>query len=129
MKNTWREFEYDEYTIIDLGRTATFLIPTLCLSAVLPNGRDVEDDLREYLTLNFGCFSESKISEFYVWMNKETILDYNRSSILFEVYLVNKDRVEPLRQKLSELARLLGEEFIYFGIGGHFCLIKPKLIS
>lgn len=123
-KNKWAEFKNPKkYTLVDLGRPASFLIPVRADKIYTPHGRPVMNDLRDFITDNFGGYTEATIPFFGIYRNKMRVF-YDRCYCC-KVSFAGKEKIPLLLEKLAEVARLLQEQCIYFEAGQYATLIFP----
>lgn len=122
-KNPWIGFEGDGYRIKNLGRPATFLIPTHKLRQKF-NGVQVVTNLEAFLLKEFGAFTASSVPSFGLWLDDahEVSTDECRQ---YEVAFVGVEGIRKLIAKLAEIARAVHEECFYFKAGEDACLIYP----
>jgi len=120
----WDAFRADEhYTLQDLGRPAVFLVPKNKLRIPL-NGVSLEEHLHRFLTINFGAYTASTFTSFGFWQDDERRIVYDEVC-QYEVSFHGKDRIPILMKELAVLAKLIGENCIYFKAGQYACLIFP----
>ncbi|MDP3962947.1 MAG: hypothetical protein Q8Q39_00425 [bacterium] len=124
MENKWSGLDGEEYTIEDLGRPAIFLLPSHKLRSEI-SGKSIEEDLHQFLSENFGAFTTTAVPYFGFWRGSGTRVVYDESR-LYEVSFAGKDRIPLLLDKLARVARVIGEECIYFKAGQYACLVYPK---
>jgi hypothetical protein len=124
----WDELKDDaRYVIVDLGRAATFLLPSHKLQMPM-NGRTVEEDLREFLTAEFGAFTTTTFPTAGFWRANNTSITYDECR-QYEVSFLGKDRIPDLLAKVAEVAVAINEICIYFKAGQYTCLVYPPKTS
>ncbi len=121
----WNSFKNGRnYTIVDLGRPAVFLLPSHKLKG-RADSRAIEDDLHSFLVRNFGAFTTTLVPYFGFWKNDGSELIYDECR-LYEVSFLGKERIPALAEKLAEIAVRIGEDCIYLKAGQYACLVWPK---
>ena len=125
-ENKWKEFEGEEYGIENLGRPASFLVPSHKLKTKSGEGaKTIEEDLHDFLFREFGAFTTTNVPYFGLWRDagSRTVYDECR---LYEVSFAGKERIPKLLKKLAEVAAAISEDCIYFKAGQYACLVHPK---
>ena len=123
-QSIWSQFDTDKVHFQDLGRSAIFLIPENKLALNI-GGEKVEQHLWNFLVTNFGAFTFSVVSNYGVWIGGRAIV-YADVSRLYDVSFTGKERISILGEKLAEIAKVVGEECIYFKAGQYTALVYPK---
>jgi len=108
-----------------LGKTASFLLPSLKLK--YPGGRKAspEAELHSFLMENFGGYTAQAGNIFGYWRDKDGKDSYGEHRE-FSVACNDVSKLEALKDFLSGMARQLNEESIYFRNGTEAALIFPK---
>ena len=120
----WTEFSTNKVRFEDLGRAAIFLIPEKKLGLSV-SGKTVSDDLRDFLMVNFSAFTFSQVPSFGVWVNGQEVV-FADECRLYEVSFDGKEKISMLGEKLAEIAKVIGEECIYFKAGQYSSLVYPR---
>lgn len=125
-ENKWLEFQNPEadYTIVDLGRPAVFLISAPKLKVKTKFGATVESWIETFLRINFGAFTRSSVPNFGVWHNGEEVI--HDECVQYEVSFAGKEKIPFLLELLSQVAKQTGEKCIYLKAGQYSCLVYPK---
>ena len=125
-KSKWFEFSVSEdYKLVDLGRTAIFLIPMGKLNFKMNSGQTVAEHLREFLSDEFGAFTTPSVASHGVYVNDDKVV-YQDECQIYEVSFLGKERIPMLMKKLAEIATAIGEECIYLRAGQYSSLVVPK---
>ena len=114
----WAGLGNDNFTFVDLGRPAVFLLPINKLPKV-------EDNLHEFLVQNFGTFTYFPVPSFGAWKNGQQVIVYDQCR-LYEVSFNGKEKITLLGERLAKIAFLINEDCIYFKAGQYASLIYPK---
>lgn len=106
-----------KYREEDLGKEAVFLIP---LAKIDP----VRQEIHDFLSRNYGSFTllEGNISG--VWRGQ-----LDGPMVLYIVAFVGKERIPALKEFLVEIAKKIGEEWIYIRTGESARRIGPLVLS
>ena len=124
MANPWEGLDGPRYELIDLGRPATFFLPSHKLQRKM--GKEtIEEHLRSFLHRNFQAFTTTTVPYFGFWRDNGGKIHYDECR-LYEVSFKGKERIPALCETLAEVARVIGEESIYLRAGQYTCLVKPK---
>lgn len=125
IKSKWREFQRSRnYTLLDLGRPARFLIP--CGKLAFPfRGTTVQEHLKAFLTQNFGAFTTSLVPNFGIWVNGAGQL-IDDQCWEFRVSFLGKEKISLLLEELALIATAINEICIYVEAGQYAALIYPK---
>jgi hypothetical protein len=99
-----------------IGRTASFLVPSLKLKERGDKGATLEDKLHRYLLETFGGYTAAAGNIFGYWKDKSGREFYGEHR-RFEVGLLEEDRLAELKRFLAELAGEMGEQCIYLQAG------------
>jgi len=122
----WEVFKNDRYyTLKNLGRPAVFLLPLGKLNKK-DKGLSIEEGLHQFLLKNFGAYTTSVIPNFGFWRDNKKKIVYDKCRE-YEVSFVGKKKIPMLLRKLSEVAKLIKEECIYFKAGQYTCLVFPEI--
>ena len=89
------------------------------------DGATAEENLHQFLSKEFGAFTTTTVPYFGFWRSAGLRITYDECR-LYEVSFVGKERMPLLLTKLAEIARIIGEECIYFKAGQYTCLVRPK---
>lgn len=125
-ESVWEQFRGEEYELKDLGRPAVFLLPSHKLRLKEENGKTIEDNLHSFLIEKFGAFTTTSVPYFGFWHDKKTQIDYDECR-LYEVSFLGKENIPPLLTRLSQIAKEIKEDCVYFKAGQRTCLIYPKI--
>ena len=121
MNSKWHGMESSNYTIVDLGRPAVFLLPLEPLKAHAYE----EAELHAFLMDNFESYTAATIPSFGFWKNKNEAIIFDECRE-YEVSFVGKDKIPMLMEKLASIAKRIGEDCVYFKAGQYGCVIYPK---
>jgi len=119
----WKELENSNFNFVDLGRPAIFIIPVVKLKHEM-DGKTVEQALIQFLMKNYQAYSTLNVQNFGAWMDGKKVIHYDESK-LFKVSFVGKERITPLAEFLSKIAKSINEQCIYFEAGQYAALIYP----
>lgn len=122
-KNKWTSLEGDGYRLENLGRPAVFLLPSHKLQMNDGAGATIKDALRTFLINEFGAFTCTQLPYFGFWRGASNA-SYDEC-LMYEVSFVGKQRIPILAAKLAEIAKIIGEDCIYFKAGQYSCLVYP----
>src|SRR3989344_7728656 len=120
-ENKWRGLDGPDFSFIDLGRPAAFLIPEEKLGITI-DGKTVQEVIEASLIERIGAFTRSEVPSFGAWVNGHNIVIHDKCR-LYEVSYRGKEKITLLASKLAEVARLADEEYIYFKAGQYAALI------
>jgi len=124
-KSKWKGFEHPSYRIVDIGRTASFLIPITKIH--LPSkekGKTIEASLHKFLRSTFGGFHVNSTPSTGVWVNakKQVVFD---NCMVYSVSFPGKKRIPLLLVFLADLARQMNEECLLISAGQYDGLLYP----
>ena len=122
--NKWEGLTPLDCRIEDLGRPAQFLLPVQKLGMSTPSGKDIRDDLHDFLLAEFGAFTTAHIPGFGIWRDahgKAVVDDCTQYKVSFK----GKDRIPVLLAKLKEVCQLMSEDCIYVEAGQYAGLLYP----
>lgn len=124
-KSKWAGFEDPSYRIVDIGRTASFLIPVTKI--YLPSkepGKTVEALLQEFLRTKFGGFHVSQMPSTGFWVNAKKQMFFD-NCLNYSVSFPGKERIPELFVFLADLARQMNEECLFVSAGQYDALLYP----
>ena len=126
-QSIWTPFDTDKVRFVDLGRAAAFLIPESKLNFLIDriDGESVGLHLANFLTQNFKAFTFCQVPYFGIWINGQEAIFADKCR-LYEVSFDGKEKISVLGEKLAEIAKIIGEECIYFKAGQYSALVYPK---
>ncbi len=122
-ENKWEGLEGAGCRLVNLGRPAVFLLPSHKLRTDDGTGRTVGNTLHAFLVERFGAYTCTTVPYFGFWHGKSGA-NYDECR-LYEVSFDGKEHIRTLTAKLAEVARIIGEECIYFKAGQYACLVYP----
>lgn len=123
-KNPWKEFEDESYRLEDLGRAATFLLPSHKLRMDFGDST-VEKVLENFLFDNFYAFTTTTFPSAGLWRNNENKVFYDECK-RYEVSFAGKEKIPIIIKKLAEICKHIEEECLYFTAGQYVCIIYPN---
>ena len=123
-QSIWTQFNTDKVRFVDLGRAAVFLIPEGKLNLLI-DGETVGLHLGNFLAQNFKAFTFCQVPYFGIWINGQEAIFADKCR-LYEVSFDGKEKISVLGEKLAEIAKIIGEECIYFKAGQYSALVYPK---
>lgn len=123
-EDKWAGLRGEGFRLENLGRPAVFLLPSHKLRMDNGNGSTVGDVLHAFLTQHFGAYTCTTVPYFGFWHGKSGA-NYDECR-LYEVSFVGPERIPLLLAELARIAKLIGEECIYFKAGQYACLVYPK---
>ena len=122
----WIGLDNGNFTFVDLGRPAVFLLPLdKLLSGVIMDFVDLESALHSFLLENFGTFTYFTMPSFGVWKNGKQVICYDACR-MYEVSFSGKEKITFLGERLAKIAVAINEDCIYFKAGQYAALIYPK---
>src|SRR3989344_7489715 len=121
----WVGLDNDNFSFVDLGRPAVFLLPlNKLLSGVTIDFMYPENALHSFLLENFGTFTYFPMPSFGVWRNGKQVICYDACR-MYEVSFNGKEKITLFGDKLAKIAVAINEECIYFKAGQYSSLIYP----
>jgi hypothetical protein len=105
-----------------LGTRAAFLLPSLKLKGVTPEGPTFEQAIHEFLLTHFDGYTATASNLFGYWKDERGGDSYGEHR-QFSVGLVDEKKLPELKRYLATLARQMDEDCIYLETGGSATLI------
>lgn len=108
-----------------LGKSATFLLPSLKLNQPASGGQPFERELHDFLLSNFGGYTATQGNLFGYWAEDDGSQSYGEHRA-FTVACAAEEKIPLLKDFLSRTSRQLDEECIYLELGGFASLIYAQ---
>jgi len=122
----WSAFAHPSYRIVDIGRTAAFLIPVNKID--LPSkeeGKTIKVSLEDFLTEKFGGYNVNPIPRVGAWTSESGQIFFD-NCLEYSVAFAGKERIPELLQFLSDLAVQMKEECLFVSAGQYDALLYPS---
>lgn len=111
------------YTEVDLGRPASFLIPSLKLKGTDKEQRKIEDKIHVFLLENFSGYTV-RDGVYGYWKVDEKVFYGEHKE--YRVSFKGKERIPLLKQFLAEITHEIEEQCLYIETGEDSFLNLPK---
>jgi hypothetical protein len=105
-----------------LGRLGTLLLPSLKMKSVSPRGKTYEQELHEFLVANFSGYTVASGNIAGFWKDRRGEQHYGEH-LEYRVGFLSEEKIPLLEKYISELARELGEESLFWATGEDTWLI------
>jgi hypothetical protein len=105
-----------------LGTRAAFLLPSLKLKSLTPDGQTYEHSVHRFLLRHFDGYTATASNLFGYWKDEHGNDSYGEHR-QFSVALTEESKLPKLKNYLSTLASQMDEDCIYLETGGSATLI------
>lgn len=109
----------------ELGRSATFLLPSLKLKRPRTDEGSLEDRVHTFLMDNFGGYTAAAGNIFGYWKDESGKSSYGEHR-QFTIALVEDSKLPSLKNFLADLSAELNEDCLYLTVGDQVVLIYPE---
>ncbi|MBI3633642.1 MAG: hypothetical protein HY226_05115 [Candidatus Vogelbacteria bacterium] len=113
-----------KYRLVNSGRPAVFLLPSLKLKGLDGNGIRIDEKIDRFLLEKFGGYTVTSGNIFGHWKD-ENGKDYYGEHKEYEVYFLGKHRIPHLARFLAQIAFDINEQCIYLKTGEDTWFVYP----